>query len=227
MMDNNNSVSSTSQNLPIFQTTQSGLQAAMSMSVATNTNDLVAIATNKAEQLIRSRIATCQRTLTAANRQLSALVGDNDSIRASWTKSRADADERLNVLSSAARAFYNELPTRSYTEAKYDAPSGTFTGTISMAVGAFSFSHKYSDVAPSNFVTNLSLIDDARKQVEAAQKELLAARTSLNNIDSLERQARATIATQLTKQASPEGARLVEALEASVDIDGIIERLSV
>jgi hypothetical protein len=227
MMDNNTSVSSTSNNLPVFQTTQSGLQAAMSMSVATNTNDLVAIATNKAEQLIRSRIATHQRALTAANRQLTAIIGENDTIRNSWTKDRADRDERLNVLSAAARAFYNELPVRSYTQATYDAPSQTFTGTVSMTVGNFSFSHKYSDVAPSTFVANLGLIDEARKQVEIAQKDLLAARTSLNNIDSLERQARATIATQLTKQASPEGAKLVEALESSVDIDGIIERLSV
>jgi hypothetical protein len=227
MMDNNNTVSSTSQNLPVFQTTSSGLQAAMSMSVATNTNDLVAIATNKAEQLIRSRIATSQRALTAANRTLSTIIGENDAIRNTWTKSRVDLDERVNVLAAAARSFYNELPVRSYTEAKFDSASNTFSGTLSMTVGNFSFSHKYSDAAPSAFVANLSLIDEARKQVEAAQKDLLAARTSLNNIDSLERQARATIATQLTKQASPEGAKLVEALEASVDIDGIIERLSV
>ncbi len=187
MMDNNTSVSSTSNNLPVFQTTQSGLQAAMSMSVATNTNDLVAIATNKAEQLIRSRIATHQRALTAANRQLTAIIGENDTIRNSWTKDRADRDERLNVLSAAARAFYNELPVRSYTQATYDAPSQTFTGTVSMTVGNFSFSHKYSDVAPSTFVANLGLIDEARKQVEIAQKDLLAARTSLNNNDDFSR----------------------------------------
>ena len=227
MLDNNASVTSTTANLPVFQTGSAALQTAMSMAVTANTNDLVAIATNKAEQLIRSRIATYQKALTAANRELASHTGANDTIRNGWTKSQADADARLENFDRACLAFYGETPVRSYSETRFDVNSSTFTGTINMTVREFSFSHKYTGIVPSEYLTNLDLIKSAKTAVEAAQKDLLAARTSLNNLDSLERQARATIASNLTKQASPEGAALVNALENSVDVDSIIERLSI
>lgn len=227
MMDNNANVNQTTANLPVFQTGSAALQTAMSMAVTANTNDLVAIATNKAEQLIRSRIATYQKALTAANRELATYTGANDTLRLGWTKVQADTDARLESFDHACRIFYNEFPVRSYSEARFDANSNTFSGTVSMAVQNFSFSHKYTATVPAEYLSNLDLIKTAKIAVEAAQKDLLAARTSLNNLDSLERQARATIASNLTKQASPEGAALVNALENSVDVDSIIERLSI
>lgn len=218
-----NTAANTTANLPTVSAPNAkGIQTSLSLSSHIDSADLVAVAVSEAETKIRQRLMAARRVHAAAQRNFTALTGANNAILCDWTKAQADADSRLANLSNAVLPFWNTVPTRTYSDATYSKQSGNFSGTVTLATNDFRFSLTYSATAPTTYLDNLTLIETAKKDVEAAARDVLACQTSLNNLDSVERSARAALGSAMAEKVEG-GAELIAKIRASVDVSTLID----
>lgn len=214
----------TTANLPVFSPAggENKIQTSLSLSSHIDSSDLVAVAVSEAEQQIRQRLNAARRIHADAKRKLTALTGENAVILSDWTKAQADADARLTVLSNAVLPFWNTAPTRTYADATYSKQSGNFTGAVTLSTNDFRFSLTYSATAPTAYISNLTLITDATKAVEEAARNVLACQSSLNNLDSVERSARAALGSAMAEKVEG-GTELINKIRASVNVSTLID----
>lgn len=219
-----NPTSSTTANLPTYApaSPETGIQTSLSLSSHIDSADLVAIAVSEAEAQIRVRLNTARREHAAAQRALTSLIGANALILSSWTREQADADARLTPLSDAVLPFWNQMPVRAYDDATYDKHSSTFSGNVRLSTDGFSFRLTYNGPAPAAYITNLTAIDEAKKKVEDLARNFLSCQSGLNNLDAVERKARAALGAAMAEKIKG-GAELIDKIRASVNVAGLID----
>lgn len=201
-----------------------GIQTKFTMEVTTG--DLVGIAVAEAEKQIRSRVAQLQRELGTANTQMNDLTGQRDTFLKTWCEDQATKDTRVAALVASAGAYLGKPPTINHAVATYSERSGNLSARLSITGKDFQFAWEYEDAAPQMYKDLLRSIEAQQKTVEALQRDILSARSALNNVDALERQARASIASQMAGR-NEIGKQLVDAIRGTVNAEGLIEHLRV
>lgn len=205
----------------------SDLAISTSLRLDVTQENIVAIRVAEAESAIRTRVAQTSRELSALSSTLSSLQGQRDLYLSSWSQKKAAADSRVKPFITAASAFLNTPPRISFDTATYDPRSETINADVRITGDALSLEISYSDSTPSDFLSLLESIKSASDAVATKQREVAAGRLALNNVDALERQARAALAKTLVSRTGEAGRAIVEAIQhgAAANTDDLIAAL--
>jgi len=199
------------------------------MTMDINQESLVAIAVSQAETSIRARIADLVRQQNALTSEQTRLRTAQSTYLRDWTREFATTtdEKRISALLSAAKAFLGRDPLTSFSEASFDNLSRTVSGVLRVTEGNFSFSYIYTGEPSDEFLANRNRIEQIDRDMVPLKTALLQARTALNNVDSLERAARARIAEEVASRSGDQGKALVDGIKATVNIDSLIESLGI
>jgi hypothetical protein len=188
---------------------------------------LISIAVAEAEKQIRAKVSALQKQVTAQNTQLTQLVRQRDDFLREWTQERLRNDRRITALLDAVEPFLGRRPIPSFSSASYDRASDSLSGTIAFNErSAFTLNFEYEEQAPPTFANLLTSITNAERTLDDLKREVLGARSALNNVDALERGARARMAAEVAKHTVG-GEALVKSILETIDADSLIDSLRV
>jgi hypothetical protein len=187
---------------------------------------LISIAVAEAEKQIRQKVADLQRQSNRLQSRLNTLINQRDTFLASWTQNQVRNDEPLARLITAASFLLTRTPIPNYNLASYQERSSTILGRVGYNQDSFEFVRIYEIPAPESFLELLFEIKEASASLEESKREILGARTALNNVDALERQAKARMASKVAEN-TPGGRELVESILATINADSLIDTLRI
>lgn len=217
--------------LAVFNPTADGAQLQTRMSMELTTSSMVSIAVSNAERQIRAAISGRQKELKLLEAGLDKLDTELNTYVKNFTEKQATTDSRLPILTAALAVFgINATPV--YALATYNERTGKMSGTFSFEdrgtdKSSASFQFTYQNVPDASYVEGLAQRTALVKSIELKKREILSGRSALNNVDSLERQAEASIATRLAQNSGEVGKAIVEGLNGLVNVDGLIDELSI
>lgn len=212
-------------------TAADGAQLQTQFTLQLSQQDLSSIAVAEAESKIRGRIVELNDAKKTLSSNRSVLTKAVNEYLDNFARQSADADPRLKALQSSAEAMGLGM-TLTYNAGLYHDRSSLIKATVEGEgkVGSdstLSLSFVYSSPAPPEFKEHLSSIKKIDDQIADIEKRILNARQALNNVDSLERAARAAMAQSIAANSGDQGKALVQGIKDSVNVDSIVERLGV
>lgn len=206
------------------QVENAGIQTQLKLEVSTG--DMVGIAVAEAETQIRRKVSELTKMAGLEQKALDELLSDQNEQLKSWVEGQAAEDARLPSLKAAAEAYLGKPPTVVYGVASYSERSGNFSGRLTVSGDNFNFAWDYEKNAGTAYQDLLKQITQQGKKVEQIKRDVMTARAALNNVDALERQAKASIASQMLSR-NDVGKGLVDAVRSTINVGNLIDHLSV
>lgn len=213
-----------------YQDSNGQLGFSTQMKLELNQDHLTSIAVAEAERQIRVRLADLQSQMAAIRRRKSDTAASIDRYLKSWCSEQAALAPnrvKLAALESAITTFYPQTSI-SYGPATLSERTRQLSADytlVDLQGRNVSFTYTFTDGPSASYVEWSAEIESLTKEEEALSKQILSARAALNNVDTIERQARAGLATQLAERTGESGQKIVAAIKASVNADNLIEFL--
>jgi hypothetical protein len=214
-----------------YQPTQSGLATRETLDISINEDTLVSILVSKGEKAIRARIGELNTAVKAAESEVREAQFDHDQYLEDFAATIISSSTTgpltkpaLAALCESLSAFAQRPVTYVIGEAAFYETSRTLRAIITIELNPGTLTHTLTVPATSDYLSLRRTHQEAIKALDAVKRELLFARQALNNIDSLERQARATIAENVASRTE-QGKALVDQLTAQIDVEAMINQL--
>lgn len=213
-------------NLTTVMQDASKAQLQTSLSTVVNTESMVAIASAKAEKGLRKLLADH----IAAGQQIKSEIADLERAQqeflADFAKENIVNTGNFGPFTQALTALYGSAPVIHYGTGVFNDRTGKVSAEVEVKItGKSSSNITVTEEAPAAFLTRRANLQTLARTLEKADRNTLQVRAALSNVDSLERQARATIANKMIASTGQQGKDLIAAIEASVDLDGIVGQL--
>lgn len=208
-----------------FNESANGAEIQTKLTMEITQDSIVAIGVASAEKAIRAHLGTLIRTQTSCRSALLRLITDRNTFLSKFSRDQASVDDRLPLLLRSLLAFLGKDPTITYGEASYNPRTGLVSGPMTIAAPGLAFSYTYDKTAPDTFLTLLTNIEAQGAEEAKLNTEIVNTRMALNNVDSLERQARAAVASEMVARTGASGQKLLDGINSTIDVTTLIENL--
>ena len=206
-------------------------------SVIMNVDNMATVATAAIERQIRRKLSALNDSIAATKRDISELETQCLTFRKNWPSAHfatlPHSTTITTLLSSAASIIGVSQIKPDFFDAIYDKDDKTFSSKVtacsSFERNSFSFEYAFEAPAPASYLALISEIDTLNNTLSQIMRDQTAARLSLGNMDTVERQAKASIVQSAAKSMGGKAAEAMTALNALIgdDPDANIKMLSV
>ena len=196
-------------------------------SVIMTVDNMATVATAAIERQIRRRLGALNDQIAAVKKDIAELETQCITFRKSWPAahfiSTPGAASLASILGSASALIGVSAIKPDYSDATFDRDDKTFAARVSanstFEGRTFSLSIPFEAPAPTPYLDLMKQINDLDTELAQLQRDQTAARLSLGNMDTVERQAKASIVQTAAKNAGGKAAAAMDALNTMIDSD--------
>ncbi len=196
-------------------------------SVIMTVDNMATVATAAIERQIRRRLGALNDQIAAVKKDISELETQCVTFRKEWPSahftSTPGAASLASILGSASALIGVSTIKPTYTDATFDRADKTFSSVVSARSTferrSFSIDVPFEAPAPTPYLDLMKQIDALNTELSQLQRDQTQARLSLGNMDTVERQAKASIVQTAAKNAGGKAAAAMDALNAMIGSD--------
>lgn len=196
-------------------------------SVIMTVDNMATVATAAIERQIRRRLGALNDQIAAVKKDISELETQCATFRKNWPAnylvSTPHASTITSLLGLAASLVGVSAIKPDYTDATFDRDDKIFlarlTASSSLENRTFQLNFPFEAPAPDAYLALIAEIDRLNTELAQLQRDQTAARLSLGNMDTVERQAKASIVQTAAKNAGGKAAAAMDALNTMIDSD--------
>lgn len=196
-------------------------------SVIMTVDNMATVATAAIERQIRRRLGVLNDQIAGVKKDISELEAQCVTFRKNWPAnylaSTPHASHIASLLGTAASLVGVSAIKPDYTDATFDRDDKIFMARISAESvferRSFNFSFPFEAPAPDAYLALIAEIDRLNADLAQLQRDQTAARLSLGNMDTVERQAKASIVQTAAKNAGGKAAAAMDALTSMINSD--------
>lgn len=196
-------------------------------SVIMTVDNMATVATAAIERQIRRRLGALNDQIAAVKKDISELETQCATFRKEWPSAYFTGTQgaaNLQAILAHATVLLGVTTIKPiYADATFDSDDKTFSSVVyaksTFERRSFSIEVPFEAPAPQPYLDLMKQINDLNTELAQLQRDQTAARLSLGNMDTVERQAKASIVQTAAKNAGGKAAAAMDALNTMIDSD--------
>jgi len=196
-------------------------------SVIMTVDNMATVATAAIERQIRRRLGALNDQIAAVKKDISELETQCYTFRKEWPSAYFAGSQgaaNLQAILAHATALLGVTTIKpTYTDASFNRTDKTFSSAVSARSTfegrSFSIDIPFEAPAPTPYLDLMKQIDSLNTELAQLQRDQTQARLSLGNMDTVERQAKASIVQTAAKNAGGKAAAAMDAINAMIGSD--------
>jgi len=196
-------------------------------SVIMTVDNMATVATAAIERQIRRKLGALNDDIARVKRDIAELDTQCVAFRKTWPAayftSLPTSTTFNTLLASAATVLGVSAIKPDFFDATFDKDDNLFASKVtarsSFERNSFSFEYAFEGPAPAAYLELIKQIDALNTELADLQRAQTAARLSLGNMDTVERQAKASIVQSAAKSMGGKAAEAMNALNNLIGAD--------